>query len=124
ALTQRGDISEADALEILKFEGWEPTLAEKVSKAWATTQAAAQKEATVADLLALYDGYKASPAETLAALEALGYPAEEAQAKMDVLDARRVTSARNTAIGDLHGLYKKGGLSDPAVLTALASIGV
>jgi len=124
ALTQSGEISESDAHQVLIFEGWEPTFAAKVAKAWATAKGAAAKEATATDLLTLWDGHKATAAATLTALEDLGYPADEAQRKMDVVEARRVAAATNTVIGDLHTEYKKGHLSDAAVLAALEALGL
>jgi len=42
-LTEAGDVTEAEAEQILLFEGWEPTLAAKVSKKWTTKAAAAGK---------------------------------------------------------------------------------
>ncbi|TMC48759.1 MAG: hypothetical protein E6J20_18495 [Chloroflexi bacterium] len=122
ALTQSGDLTEAQTEEILKFEGWEPTLRATVAKKWATAKGAAAKEASASDLLALYDGEKATRAETLTGLEALGYPANEAAAKLATLDARRVTSARNAAISDLHAAFKKGSLTAAMVEPALAKL--
>lgn len=124
SLTQSGDISEADAHQVLLFEGWEPTFAAKVAAAWSKGSSSAAKEATAADLLTLWDGEKATAPETLAALEALGYAADEAQRKMDVVEARRVTGAKSSAIGDLHTSYKKGSLSTTATVTALQALGV
>jgi predicted nucleotidyltransferase len=99
-----------------------PEVVEKLHAFWLKPATTAQKEASAADLLALYDGEKATRAETLAALEALGYPADEAAAKLDVLDARRVTSARNAAISDLHAAFKKGSLTSAMVAPALAKL--
>lgn len=99
-----------------------PEVVEKLREFWLKPATTAQKEASAADLLALYDGEKATLAETLAALEALGYPADEAQAKVDVLAARRVTSARNAAISDLHAAFKKGELLVDAVTVALGKL--
>lgn len=110
-LTQSHAITQAQAETILLYEGWEPTLAKQVAAQWSASKGTAAKEATATDLLALYDGRKASAADTLTALEGLGYPADEAQAKLDVLDARRVASARSTAISDLHAALKKGTLT-------------
>jgi hypothetical protein len=124
ALTQSGDISEADAHKVLLYEGWEPTFAAKVSHAWATAKGSAAKEATVTDLLKLYDGGKATLPATLTAIEGLGYPADEAQTKVDTIDAGRVASAKTAAISDLHAKYKKGALPDANVITALQSLGV
>jgi hypothetical protein len=121
-LTASGVWSEAKTAERLKWAGWFPADADEAAKAWATAKAGSAKEATAADLLALYDGEKATLAETLAALEQLGYPADEAQAKIDVLAARRVSSARNAAIADLHTSFKKGELLADAVTVALGKL--
>jgi hypothetical protein len=123
-LVQSGDLTAKEGEQILLFEGWEPKLAATVAAKWAQGTTAAAKEATASDLLTLYDGKRATRADTLAALEALGYPADEAASKVDVVDARRVASAKSAAISDLHTTYKKGDLSDAAATTALEAIGV
>lgn len=123
-LTQRGDITQAQAEEVLRFEGWEPTFAAKVAAAWSKPSSAAAKEATVADLLTLYEGEQATRAETLAAIEGLGYPADEAARKVDLLEARRIVSAKTAAISDLHGGFKKGALLGTAVQTSLEALGL
>lgn len=124
SLTQSGEITEADAHQVLLFEGWEPTFAAKVAAAWSKGTSAAAKEATASDLLALWDGAKATAAETQTALEALGYSAAEAQRKMEVVEARRVAGAKSSAIGDLHTAYKKGALSTARTVTALEALGL
>ena len=115
---------EAKTAERLKWAGWIPEDADQAAAAWAKGTSTAAKEATAADLLALYDGRRRTLDETLTALEALGYPTDEAQAKVDVVDARRVVGAKQAAIGDLHTVYKKGQMSNAAAETALASLGV
>ena len=124
SLTQSGEITEADAHQVLLFEGWEPTFAAKVAAAWSKGTSAAAKEATASDLLALWGGEKATAAETQTALEALGYSAAEAQRKMEVVEARRVAGAKSSAIGDLHTAYKKGALSTTRTVTALEALGL
>jgi hypothetical protein len=124
ALVQGGDLTAAEGEQILLFEGWEPTLAKKVTAKWAQGSSAAAKEATASDVLTLYDGEHATRAATLTALEDLGYPVDEAATKLDVLDARRVVGAKQAAIGDLHTAYKKRSMPDENVLTALGSLGV
>jgi hypothetical protein len=124
ALAQGHDITEAQTEQILLYEGWEPTLAKQVAAKWAGAKTSAGKEASATDLLALYDGEKATAPETLAALEALGYPTDEAQAKIDTLDARRVTSARNVATSDLHAAFKKGQLDAAGATKGLTALGV
>jgi hypothetical protein len=44
SLTESGDITEAEAHQILLFQGWEPTLAAKVSSKWATSTGAAKQD--------------------------------------------------------------------------------
>lgn len=124
ALTQSGDISQAEANDILLFEGWEPQLAKTVSAKWASGSAAAAKAATVTDLLSLYDGGKADESSTRNAIVALGYSTAEAQQKLDTIDAKRVSGAKSSAIGDLHTKYKKGELPDANVISALHGLGV
>lgn len=123
-MAQTGDLTEAETHQILLYEGWEPNLAAKVASRWAAPSGSSSKEATAADLLTLYDGGKASRAETLTALEGLGYPATVAATKLDVVDARKVAGAKANAIGDLHTAYKKGVLPDANVATALGELGV
>lgn len=115
---------EAKTRERLLWSGWNPADAADVAKAWTKGTTAAAKEATASDLLALYDGQRRSRAETLTALEELGYPADEAATKVDVLDARRVVGAKQAAIGDLHTAYKKRAMSNTHAEAALASLGV
>ena len=124
SLTQSHEIDEKTCETILLYEGWEPGLAKQVASTWHASGGSAAKEATATDLLALLDGGKASAADTLTALEGLGYPAAEAQLKIDTLDARRVASAKSAAISDLHASYKKGGLPDADVIEALAKLHV
>jgi hypothetical protein len=104
--------------------GWPPELAHQVAQAFAKPKGAAEKEATAADLLTLYDGGKMTEAETLAALEALDYPADEAQRKLDLIPARRVIASRNAAIADLHGAYKKRDLDALNATNALLALGL
>lgn len=123
-LTTSGVWDEAKTAERLKWSGWYPQDADEVAHAWATTKAVAQKEATVTDLLTLHDGGYLDESATLAAITDLGYPPEEAQTKLDLIDARRAASAKSTAISDLHAAFKNGDLDGPAVDAALNQLGV
>jgi Holliday junction resolvasome RuvABC DNA-binding subunit len=104
--------------------GWPPELAHQVAQAFGKATSAATKEATAADLTTLYDGGKMTEAETLAALEALDYPADEAQRKIDLVAARRVIASKNSAITDLHGAYKKQDLNALNATNALLALGL
>lgn len=110
SMAQGGDLTAPQLEQILRYLGWEPTFASRVSKRWTTSTSTAAKEATAADLVTLYQGYKISRAELLAKLEAAGYQADQAELKVEVADAARVKAARDTAITGLHTAFKKGQL--------------
>ncbi|HEX4672056.1 MAG TPA: hypothetical protein VH279_07295 [Solirubrobacteraceae bacterium] len=124
ALVADGTFTAAEGESILIDEGWVPAYAHQAATHWAAGGGSAAKEATVSDLLTLYDGRKASQAETITALEGLGYSPAESQRKIDLVDARRVASARTAAVTDMHGDFKKGKLDAPAVTRALTDLGI
>jgi hypothetical protein len=123
-LQQSGVLTQTEAETWYLRLGWPPELADKVSKAFAKQKATGAKEATAADILKLWDGGRLTDAQALAELEGLGYPADEAQRKLDTIPAGRAASAKNTAITDLHALFKKSAIDGPTALTALAELGV
>lgn len=123
-LAQAGELTEAQTEDTLLKLGWEPGFAKQIAAAWSAGGAAASKEATAADLLTLYDGGKATEAETMTALDALGYSPAEAQRKLDLVTARRVASAKGTGITDIHGDFKKGLLSGDAAIAGIKSLGI
>jgi hypothetical protein len=123
-LQQAGALTPDEAFVWYKRLGWEPGLSRQVADAFGKQTGAAEKEATAADLLTLYDGGKMTEPETLAALEALDYPADEAQRKLDLIPARRVIASRNAAIADLHGAYKKRDLDALNATNALLALGL
>lgn len=129
-LFQLGRLAQAKALPeervrtILKYERYEPQDIDALVTFWYGTKSSAAKEATAADLLTLWDGEKLTREEALADLEALGYPADEAQRKLDLVEARRVASAKTTAISDLHGDFKKSNLTAAEVQPALVALGL
>jgi hypothetical protein len=119
-----GTLKQPDLEQAFLELGWSPKWAKLISDALTASKSGAQKEATAADLLTLYDGGKLDPVQIIADLEALGYPADEAQRKVDLLDARRVVGSKQSAIGDLHTEYKKGGLTGDAATNGLLALGV
>lgn len=123
-LVQGGYVSADEADEILRFQGWEPTLARKVADAWDASRGSAQKEATATDELTLYDGLQIDRATVLNRLQSLGYDQADANRKADVLDARRVISARTTAIGEARKSFLKHEIAEPEARAALTRIGV
>src|SRR5262249_12675 len=85
---------------------------------------AAAKEATASDLLTLWEGQKMTAAETSSALQALGYPAAEAQRKMDVVDARKVIAAEQKFITDLAKAVVGNAITDAQAVAQLGKTSV
>lgn len=123
-LVQSHAISPEIAAEWATKDRYPPEVVSVLLAYWRRPTSAAQKEATASDLLTLYDGGRAKRVPTMEAMEALGYPADEATRKLDVLDARRVRGARDTAIGGIHTAYKKQEIDDNDVTAALDQLGV
>lgn len=124
ALTQSGDISQADAHQILLFTGWEPTLAEKVSKAWATGTGASVKQLTKAELLAEYEGGYISDAEYTTALEALGYSGDALLAEVELGDARRAKAFRDRIVKAIHDAYLIHEMDESEALVELGNANI
>lgn len=122
ALTQSGEQTAAETEQVLLYLGWEPGYAAKVAAQWGKGTGTAAKEATVADLVTLYQGYKITRADLLGDLEQLGYTAAVAETKAEVADAARVVSARTTAITGLHKAYVKGDIDDARATAALTKL--
>jgi hypothetical protein len=81
ALTAAGDITVAEAEQVLRFEGWEPTLAAKVAAKWAggTTAATKTKTLTAAEVRTAEHKGAITHADALARLEAEGYSPQDAE---------------------------------------------
>lgn len=96
SLTEDGDISQAEAEEILRFEGWPPELAKAVSEKWgANTQAAVPAEVKSARtklLTTLHKSYVQNGADVgpvIASLQAVPYPQDLIDALLEVWDNER-----------------------------------
>lgn len=123
-LAQAHELTEQETEDTLLRLGWEPSFAKKVAMAWSGGTGTASKEATASDLLTLLDGDKATEPETLTALEALGYSPAEAKRKVDLIGARRVVSAKGTAITDIHKKYAALGIDADVAVNAITQLGV
>lgn len=121
---QAGLITEAEVFEGYKKLGYTDETARwqtEFAKRPPTTSA---REATATDHLALYDAGRDTPAETLAAIEGLGYSETEARVKIEAHDARRVVSEETRVITALHKGYIDGDYSETEALTAMTDLGV
>lgn len=124
ALTQAGDITQADAHEILLFQGWEPTLAEKVARAWAAGGGTAGKTLTKAELQAEYEGSFITETEYRQALTDLGYSGDELQLEIELGNARRVKKFRDAVVTKVQKAYVVREIDDGQARTDLASVAV
>lgn len=124
ALTQAGDISQAQAEQILVFEGWEPTLAAQVAKSWAAGGGTSAKTQTKAELAAEYEGGYITEAQYRTALAALGYSGATLNAEVALGDARRVKSYRDAVVRKLEQEYVLREIDDATATTDLAEVGV
>lgn len=79
-LATDGDITEAETVQILLYEGWEPTLAAKVAHKWSTTPPTigARGKLSAAEIRTARHRGHMSESEALTRLEALGYSQPDA----------------------------------------------
>jgi hypothetical protein len=88
ALTTSGDLTAAEAETILLYEGWEPTLAAKVSAAWGGgTAAVPGKKLTVTQVKQAWKTGQLTDAQVLADLATLKYSPGDAQTLLDTWKA-------------------------------------
>lgn len=104
ALTQGGDVTQAESEQILLWEGWEPTLAAKVAAKWAggATTTATQKKQTLAHLTDEYLSGALTRAALTTALAALGYSPQQVTDEINLAEFNASKAARakaTTAIG-------------------------
>jgi hypothetical protein len=124
ALTQGGDLTQAETERILLFEGWEPALAAKVSARWAGGAGATGKELTKAELLTEFEGGYITESELRDHLTALGYSGPELDLEVHLGDARRIRSWRDKAITALGKRYVASTMEAMAADGYLVEIGV
>lgn len=96
SLTTDGDITQAQAEQILTFEGWDPSLAKQVSEKWAggggASVPAEVKSARTKLLTTLHKSYVQNGADVgpvIASLQAVPYPQELIDALLEVWDNER-----------------------------------
>lgn len=125
ALVQSGDISQAEAEQVLLYEGWEPTFAAKVSAAWGgAAHGQLGKAETAATLRAEYEGYYLTEAELRAALTALGYVGATIDREVHLGNAARVKSYRDKAEDAAHKAYISGGIQEAQARSTLSALHV
>jgi hypothetical protein len=123
-LANSGDLTEAQVVEILHFEGWEPNLAKQVAARWAGAGTGKGKEETRAELADEYQGGYITEPEYRAALAGLGYSGAALELEIHLADARRVKKYREKVVATIEKSYLAHHLSDAEALTRLAEVGV
>jgi hypothetical protein len=125
ALTQAGDLTQAETHQILLFSGWEPTLATTVSTKWASGGAGAVgKSETKSELADEYQAGFIDEARYRAELTTLGFVG--AQQDLEVLhaDAQAVKTERGRVVTALHKLFVNHKISDSQARNDLADAGM
>lgn len=103
---QAGDLTPAQAKEILYEVGWPQKWIDVFVASWAPSGAgAAGKQETAATLRAEYEGYLLSEAELRTALAALGFAPAEVDREVHLGDAARVKAYRDKALEAAHKSY-------------------
>ncbi len=123
-LVQAGAITAEQASDWATKDRYPPDVVKALTDYWNQPASATSKAETVSDALALYEAGKVDHAATLATIEGLGYPAGEAQAKIDAYDAKRVTSEKTRVITAAHKAFIDGNLTGPEADNLLSDLGV
>ena len=124
ALTQAGTITQAEAHQVLLYEGWEPTFAQTVSAAWAGGTPGGSKEATKAELLDEFEAGYISESELRDHLTALGYLGPEQDFEVALGDARRIKAWRGKAETAINKAFLKGTVDAATAAADLAELGL
>jgi hypothetical protein len=124
ALTQAGTITQAEAEQVLLYEGWEPTFAKTVTESWAGGTPSGGKEATKAELLDEFEGGYITQSELRDHLTALGYQGPELDLEVHLADARRIKSWRGKAETAINKAFLKGSVDEATARADLAELGL
>lgn len=124
-LATSGDLTQAETEQILLYEGWEPTLAAKVSAKWSggTTTTAAQKKQTLSHLTDEYLSGALSRAALTTALTALGYTAQQATDEINLAEFNASKAVRTKATTAIGKRYIALQLSEGEARTDMAALG-
>lgn len=124
SMAQAGELTQAEVETILLYEGWEPTLAKKVSTRWAGTGSGGGKQATVSQLETEYEAGYLTEAQFRAALAQLDY-AKPAQDHIVALgDARRAKKYREQIVTAVGKAYTTFAIGDAQAQAELGNVSV
>jgi hypothetical protein len=123
-LTAGGELTGAEAEQILRFEGWEPTLAKKVAARWAAGGSSSGKTETKAELEDEYAGGFMTEKELRSALELLGYTGHAQDLIVHLGDARRVKRWREKIVDAIGAAYLSFKVTDQTATDELAELSI
>ncbi len=131
-LAEAGDLTEAETLDALLFNGWEPTLAAKVAAKWAGGDGAGKSAKwadrarsslfTVTKREYLDESIDRAGAE--ASLDVVGVPEGERAAIFAAWDRENATGRKELTTAQIKAAYKAGGLTQDEALGRLVDAGV
>ncbi len=124
ALTQAGDLTEAETHTILLYEGWEPTLAASVAAKWAGGVTGKTKGETKSELADEFETGFITEAEYRAALTGLGYTGAAQDLEVLHSAATAVKTERGRVVTALHKLYTAHSIDDNQAQADLAAVGM
>lgn len=131
ALTTAGDIDQAEAEQILLYEGWEPTLAAKVSTAWAggttSTASTPTKTATTSAVRAVGKAYIAGNITQQTAeqeLTTLGEDAASFPGLFTAWDVSRKATLQGLTNTQVRNRYRNLGLTETDAVQLLEDRGL
>lgn len=124
ALTQAGDLTQAETEQILLYQGWEPTLAQTVSAKWAGGSGSAGSQQTKTELLAEYAGGYVTQDELRTTLAALGYTGAALDREVHLADARRNAAMRERVVKVIGDAYRMHAIDETAAASELAEVNV
>jgi hypothetical protein len=123
-LVTSGELTGAEAEQILLYVGWEPTLAKKVAGRWAGSTTGAGKQETLSELEDEYAGGFVTEAELRTALELLGYTGHQQDLLVGLNEARRLKRWREKVVDAIAAAYLGFNLDDAGAQSELAEVNV
>lgn len=128
-LVSSGDITQADAEQVLLFEGWEPTFAAKAAAAWAggatSSSSTPTKTYTTSAVRAISKNYidsQISEDEAASDLTALGVTAAEQSNLFEIWDVTRKAAVKHLTAPQVKAAYRTGVLDEPTALARLEQL--
>lgn len=119
-----GALSDADARQILKYEGYTPAVIDALVAAGHGVKLAAQKQLTLAAILDLYKAREITEAEAGQMLDGLGYDQADQALLLGLADYQAAKEIRSAAVAIVKGRYLKHAIDETKARAELATYGI